>query len=440
MKTSIKIVITAIVLLSFNSKVTAQIEDHYHSFSGKIYIPIIVDRQEEIKFNDGRINERSIPDKETGVSFYMKAEDMRVSKGVFSGIIVRNNLVEDEVITYKGKVSKDNKKLEYIEITKDYTIYVLDNREDVEKTISFSARFENVPKSYGGFEYEFGITNITSVSYNEEYAVPRYGYIDSYTETFVKINEKAISKYYRGVTANFKPGVLELEEVNHLTISGPDTICREVVGEDPYLDTDIVLVANSDIPDGNFNWECEFESLNDPYDNAILIMRLDEGNGSKILVRALAEYLPSPDSVEIKVTQKIGVLEYTATHKLNLKGGYFYFWPDCDELLKRGVITKAEWDECDVDLWDCEDTLDKDPCNQELDPEYLPFILQEHLLSNSSLADPDFKLDSKKLNWFYKLWDENGDDYPESVRADLREFVTTFPCMEKWVKLSDKIK
>ncbi len=43
-----------------------------------------------------------------------------------------------------------------------------------------------------------------------------------------------------------------------------------------------------------------------------------------------------------------------------------------------------------------------------------------------------------KLNWFYKLWDENGDVYPESVRADLREFVKTFPCMEKWVKLSDK--
>ncbi len=212
MKTSIKIVITAIVLLSFYTKVNAQIEDHYHSFSGKIYVPIIVDRQEEIKFNDGRVNERSNPEKVTSVSFYMKAENMHVSKGVFSGIILNKvGTAMDEVITYKGKVSNDKQKLEYIEVTKETTVYILDTREDVEKTIYFSARFENIPKNYGGFEYEYGITNIASVSYNEEYAIPRHGYIDSYTETFVKINEKAITKYYTGITASFKPGVLKLK-------------------------------------------------------------------------------------------------------------------------------------------------------------------------------------------------------------------------------------
>ena len=441
MKTSIKLILITFLLSFFHAEVKAQIEDHYHSFNGYIYIPIIVDHQELLEFNDGRKKERNIPDKETSVSFYMKAEDMRVIKGVFSGIIVKNGTVDDEIITYKGKVSKDKKKLEYIEITRDYIIYVLDNREDIEKTITFSARFENIPvNSWGaGFEYEYGRTSIASVSYNEEYAIPRYGYIDSYTETFVKLNEKAITKYYTGVKADFKPGVLELEEENHLTISGPDSISREVVGYDPYIDTDIVLKVNSDIPGGKFKWECEFESLNAPYDNAILMMRPIKGNGTKILVRALAEFLPSPDHVEIKVIQKIGAVEYSATHILNLKGGYYYFWPDCDELLKRGLITKAEHIACNDDLWDCENFIDKEPSNQEIVSEYLPFILQEHLLSNSSLADPDFKLDSNKLNWFFKLWDENGDVYPETVRADLREFVTTFPCMEKWVKYYDKI-
>lgn len=211
MKTNIKIVITAIVLLSFHTKVTAQIEDHYHSFSGRINVPIIVERNEVMKYNDGRKIEKNIPDKVTYISFYMNAENMHVSKGVFSGVIVKNGSVEDEVITYKGKVSNDKKKLEYIEIKRDYTVYVLYTREDVEKTISFSARFENIPKSYGGYKYEYGITNIASVSYNEEYAIPRYGYVDSYTETFVKINEKSISSYYTGVGVDFKPGVLKLK-------------------------------------------------------------------------------------------------------------------------------------------------------------------------------------------------------------------------------------
>ena len=220
MKTLIKIVLFAVFLIFNTTEITAQIEDHYHSFSGKIYVPIIVDRQEKMKFNDGRINEKHIPDKVTSISFYMKAENMHVSKGVFSGIIVKNNLVEDEVITYKGKVSKDRKKLEYIEITKDYTIYVLANREDVEKTIQFSARFENIPKSYGGYEYKFGTTNIASVSYKEVYAIKRYGYVDSYTETFVKINEKAIaSSYYTGVSAGFKPGELILKLKNEPKIA-----------------------------------------------------------------------------------------------------------------------------------------------------------------------------------------------------------------------------
>lgn len=431
MKTSIKIIITAIVLLSFHTKVTAQIEDHYHSFSGKIYIPIIVDRQEAIKYNDGRIYENHIPDKVTSISFYMKAENMRVNNGVFSGFIVKNGSAKDEVITYIGKVSKDKKKLEYIEITKETTVYILDTKEDVEKTISFSARFENIPKSYGSFGYEYGISNIASVSYNEEYAISRYGYIDSYTETFVKINEKAISKYYTGVTASFKPGVLKLEEVNHLTISGSDTICRCVLRDmrKRYEYTKIKLFAKSNIPGGNFKWESDNEAI------------VFFGNGSEIRVGALADYLPSPDNVEIKVTQSIGAIEYSTTHELNLKGGYFYFWPDCYQLYKLGIITKSEKDECNNDWDDCFDfILTNNPCYRGVAVKYLSLILGAHLLSASGLVDPKTKLDSNELNVLYKLWDENGNSYPEEESGQPREFVKQYPCMKKWVELGMRKK
>lgn len=211
MKLSIKLFFSAIVLLSSINASYAQIEDHYHSFSGKIYVPIIVNRSEVMEFNDGRKTEKNIPDKKTSISFYMKAKSMRVSEGVFSGIIVKNDLVVDEVITYRGKVSKDKQMLEYIEITKEYTIFLLDTREDIEKTISLAVRFENIPASYGGYEYKFEISKIVSVSYTEDYTIPHHGYVDSYSEKFIKVDTDIISKYYSGVSANFKPGKLKLE-------------------------------------------------------------------------------------------------------------------------------------------------------------------------------------------------------------------------------------
>ncbi len=207
MKSIIKLFFSAIVLLSSINASYAQIEDHYHSFSGNINIPIIVDHIEVMERNDGTKKENNIPDKKITISIYMKAEDMRVSKGVFSGIIIKNNLVEDEVITYKGKVSQDKQMLEYIEITKNYTIYLLDTRKDIEKKTSLSARFENIPfNSWGGFKYKYGVSKITSVSFTEHYSVPRYGFVESYSEKFIKVNNEQITKYSSCINVNFKPG------------------------------------------------------------------------------------------------------------------------------------------------------------------------------------------------------------------------------------------
>jgi hypothetical protein len=211
MKSLIKLFTNTFILISSITASFAQIEDHYHSFSGNIYVPIIVAHQSTMKFNDGRKTENNIPDKKTTISLYMNGENMVVSKGLFSGTIIKTNSVEDEVITYIGQVSEDKKMLEYIEITKDYTICLLDTRETIEKTISLAVRFENIPSYFGGYKYKFGVSKITSVSYTEDYSVPYYGHIESYSEKFIAVDTTLISKYYSGINVNFKPGVLKLE-------------------------------------------------------------------------------------------------------------------------------------------------------------------------------------------------------------------------------------
>jgi hypothetical protein len=178
-----------------------------------MYIPIIVDHQEEINFNDGRKKERNEPEKVMTVSVHFNDKNMNVINNVFSGILVSQlGAATDEVITYTGKVAKDKKSLEYIEITKESTVFRLDTREDIEKTTSLVVRFENIPfASWGGFKYKDGISKIASVKYNEEYTIPRYGYVNSYTEKFVKIDESKIGGYYCGVKANFTPGNTNLD-------------------------------------------------------------------------------------------------------------------------------------------------------------------------------------------------------------------------------------
>jgi len=176
------------------------------TISGVMYIPIIVDHKEKMIYNDGRKTENNNPKKEITIQVNINTKDMCFSNSVFTGIIIKKiGIAMDEVITYKGKVSKDKKKLEYIEITKESTQYLTGDRKEVEKTISISAKFENIPvNSWGaGYEYKYGVSKIASVSYNEKYRIPRYGYINSYTEEFVKINEEKIPEYYEGVRVSF---------------------------------------------------------------------------------------------------------------------------------------------------------------------------------------------------------------------------------------------
>jgi len=441
MKTIINMLCITFIILSFNNISIAQIEDHYHWFSGKIYIPIIVDHQEVWEHKNGNIKEIHIPDKQININFNMKAEDMRVNDNVFSGIIIKTSAVLDEVITYRGKVSEDKQVMEYFEITKDDILYLTGKREVIEKEVTLSARFENIPTWMGSYRFKYGVTKIASVKYNEKYTIPHYGRTESYTESFVKINEDKITEYTTNcVGVGFKPGVLKLEPVTHLTVEGPDVICRSVSFSRTTKNRPctIKLIAKSDVTAGTFKWE---------FDSEAILVKETESNGSIIRIRATADYLPSPDSVLVKVSQKIGAVEFSASHVLHLKGGWYYFWPDCSELLKLGAITEDEKLECENDWFDCKDSLEAegyrgdksgnkfDGCVNITALEFQDLILQEHLTGGSELADPKTKLDSKKPNQVWKLWDENGDPYPEGELGQPREFLQEMPCMEKWIKL-----
>ncbi|MBV1923660.1 MAG: hypothetical protein KUG68_06515 [Flavobacteriaceae bacterium] len=188
-----------IIFLCFiNEIIYAQINNDYHSFNGVMYIPIIVDYQEELNFKDGTKKQRDDPEKKLTIQVNMNTKNMQINKGVFSGMIVRDmGSTRDEVVTFKGKISKNQQKLEYIEITNNVTVYRLSNRENIEKTISLVARFENIPKSsYGnGFKYKYGISKIASVEYLVDYTIPRSHYVQNYTESFVKIDEEQMGDY-----------------------------------------------------------------------------------------------------------------------------------------------------------------------------------------------------------------------------------------------------
>lgn len=206
MKLSIKLFLSSIILLSSINVSYAQIEDHYRSFRCTMYMPIRVSHIEKMIYSDGRIVENDVPTKEMTISLNIRAEDMHVSNDYFSGVLNTSDLVSDDAIVYKGKITRDKQMIEYIEISKDYTLYTLETRTDIEKTTYIMVRFENIPLNNGSYKYKFGISKIASVAYKEDYSIDRGGYVDTYHEIFLQIDRANIAEYYSGINVSFKPG------------------------------------------------------------------------------------------------------------------------------------------------------------------------------------------------------------------------------------------
>jgi hypothetical protein len=203
------------LLFQFNTN--AQIEEHYHHFSGNIYVPIIVDHYKAIEYDDGRLNEDRIPDKEFTLSVHMRFETRQVKNGTFKAVVLKEvGTAHDEFIRLKGKVSKDKEKLVYVEITKEAISYRTDSREDIEKTESVVVRMENIPKSPygGGYKFKYGTSEIASVRYSMDQMIKRHGYMDKSSMKYVNIDNEKLNKYYSGFQGNFKPGALKLELKN----------------------------------------------------------------------------------------------------------------------------------------------------------------------------------------------------------------------------------
>lgn len=477
---------------------------YYYTFFSHIQIPVITNYNYIYEKSGDRTKDIK-EERKHGTRLVLIIENVKLDGNKFSGttehgssaspIINKENWNSWEgcnfgrynnVYRCSGEFSEDGKIIKYLEVEslwfqhsgekkgsysmgKRRNLAILENipilRIDEQNIQYKKFQYKNKPtcKVYGenyflaeNRELVSSITEVDYIDYNAKRTlhIHRDGHIiadnwEENNENFSKVDLEKIAEnpdIYSG-TFIFRQEKKIQEQVPHVSIEGPDTVCRCVGKERSTKNKPcrVKLIAKSDITGGSYDWECDSE--------AILLQSI-EGKNDEIRVRALVDYLPSPESVLIKVTQKIGVVECSATHVLHLRGGYYYFWPDCGKLYELGIITKSEFNECEDDLDKCEDSLrladvhdekgnliiEQDGCNQELAVKYLQLILEEHLLSASGLVDPDTKLDSEKLNWFYKLWDENGDPYPEEERAQPREFVKQLPCMKKWVELGNRKK
>ena len=212
MKSIIKLFCFVIILFSFNKISIAQIEEHYHSFWAIIAIPIIIDHQEAYQPNKGDKTEKHVPDKPIYISFHIKVEDMSVNENNFSGIIIEKSAGHDDIKTFHGEVSEDKQMIKYIEITRDYILYSIPDRERayIENKTTVSIRIEDIPFYYGQYKYKYGVSKITSVKYKEEYVIKRYGGTQSHTDSFVKVDDEKINKYSSCISLGFKPGNVKI--------------------------------------------------------------------------------------------------------------------------------------------------------------------------------------------------------------------------------------
>ena len=346
MKSTIKLFFITIILLFFNKILNAQASEYFHSFSTQINIPIIVDYKKVFQ-NKENVTEKHIPDKQISIVFYIKVEDMRFDGNeFFSGMSMVRYSDNDDLKTFYGEVSEDKKTIKYIELSRCFTEFSSVKRESAYpvKTINISIRIENIPFWIGKYKFKHGESKITKVEYKSRYFKKSvYDRSETRTENFVKVNYEKITAYSTPIYVSFKQGKLKTEQVTHVKIEGPDTVCRPQISK--YYDEDKcahIFVAKSDIKAGNFKWETESENIH-----------LFPDKESSARLKIYVDFDPyGADSAVIKVTQKIGTVEYSATHVLHIQGGYYYFWPNCDKLLELGIITKAEWDECDEDYPD----------------------------------------------------------------------------------------
>ena len=208
MKLTLKLFFFAIIIILFNKTSIAQIEENYHWFSANISIPIIVNHHETFQRNNADKKTKHIPYKNIYASISVVAKNMRVTGNNFSGINHIGSEGYDDIQTFHGKISEDKKTIEYIEISRDYTLYSIPDRKKayVEKKTNVFVRIENIPFDYGLYKSKYGVSKISSVKFKEEYMIKRFSGTTSYTENFVKINNEMITKYTRFATINFKPG------------------------------------------------------------------------------------------------------------------------------------------------------------------------------------------------------------------------------------------
>lgn len=237
--------------------------------------------------------------------------------------------------------------------------------------------------------------------------------------------------------------------VAEIVIEGPSVIKTGIDSEWGNHYGIIELYAKSNYPEYPVIWSSLSERLkiSSPFDSESKYFRegfsgirvkADENCDLK-LITEFGQIIETSQIIEAK--QVIKGTEIKDQKRIDIQNPHYYYfpWPDCSTLQDLNLITEDELGKCFSDHDSCLKQLKE---NADIivvnEPRLVSAILDEHILSASGLVDPDFRIDSEKLNFVRKLWKEDGTTYPPEEAGQLREFVKPAPCMGNWFGFGDK--
>ncbi len=192
MKSTIKLYLVLIFMLSVSYNSTAQLQQNYNSFSANLSLPIVVDLLHKNEKINQEVVEKHTPDKQIDIGLYIRIKDLKVDGNSFSGKVIEKTQVSEDIKTLRGEISADGKMIKHIVLTRDYIIYSTSDRERaiIEKETHLLLEIENIPLKYSNYTFNNRVSKIIEVRYDEK-RMDKYSHglkID--VEKFVKLDDK----------------------------------------------------------------------------------------------------------------------------------------------------------------------------------------------------------------------------------------------------------
>ncbi len=209
MKKTYTLIIISIFVLSLPNAQAQKYKDYHYASIG-CSIPSVIDFTKKVDKRTGEDTEHNNPAKEGYVGISMHTDNMQVNGNYISGIQTQTGGVADIVTTFFGKISDDEKSLEYFDITYTKTGYSIPNREKayIQEETKTKIHFENLQASYNGYNYRNGISTVDVMEHEKKYVrAYRYG-----TETTIESFVKPLDGRNPSITLSLKQGNTNMQK------------------------------------------------------------------------------------------------------------------------------------------------------------------------------------------------------------------------------------